>query len=198
MPWAETEPMKERMRFVADADRDLYSMTELCTRYGISRRTGYKWLDRYDVSGPTGLLEGSRAPHRCPHRMDAGPAAAIVAARRRQHPSWGPRKLLACWTSGAPMWHGRPPARRGICSGAAALVQPRRRRHHWQHPGRRVWSQRRPMICGRPTSKGSSGPATVSIVPGCTEPAVCSSAGLESLLPQAVIVRLHLTADSRV
>lgn len=41
MPWAETEPMKERMRFVADAERGLYSMTELCGRYGISRRTGF-------------------------------------------------------------------------------------------------------------------------------------------------------------
>jgi putative transposase len=46
MPWTETEPMKERMRFVADAERGLYCMSELCARYGISRRTGYKWLDR--------------------------------------------------------------------------------------------------------------------------------------------------------
>src|SRR2546426_1068708 len=48
----------------------------------------------FAVSGPAGLLEGSRAPHHCPHRMDSGVAAAIVEARR-QHPSWGPRKLLA-------------------------------------------------------------------------------------------------------
>ena len=94
MPWEETEPMKERMRFVVDAERGLYSMTELCERYGISRRTGYKWRARYDVRGPAGLLEGSRAPHGCPHRLDAGVAAALVEARR-QHPSWGPRKLVA-------------------------------------------------------------------------------------------------------
>ena len=42
MPWTETEPMKEGMRFVADAERGLYSMSDLCERYGISRRTGYK------------------------------------------------------------------------------------------------------------------------------------------------------------
>ena len=66
MPWTETEPMKERMRFVADAERGLYSMSELCERYGISRRTGYKWLERYEVNGPAGLSEGSRAPHHCP------------------------------------------------------------------------------------------------------------------------------------
>jgi len=127
MPWAEAEPMTERMRFVADAERDLYSMTELCTRYGISRRTGYKWLDRYDVSGPAGLLEGSRAPHRCPHRMDAGTAAAIVAARR-QHPSWGPRKLLAWLDERRPdvAWPAASTA--GDLLRRRGLVQPRRRR----------------------------------------------------------------------
>ena len=94
MPWTETEPMKERMRFVADAERGLYAMAELCERYGISRRTGYKWLDRYETDGPAGLAERSRAPHHCSHRIDAVTATAIVEVRR-QHPSWGPRKLLA-------------------------------------------------------------------------------------------------------
>ena len=48
MPWRETAPMKERMRFVTDWERDLYSMVELCERYGVSRKTGYKWLARYE------------------------------------------------------------------------------------------------------------------------------------------------------
>ena len=134
MPWAETEPMKERMRFVADAERGLYSITELCARYGISRRTGYKWLDRYDVSGPAGLLEGSRAPHRCPHRMDSGVAAAIVEARR-QHPSWGPRKLLAWLDERRPDWAWPAASTAGDLLKRRGLVPPRRRRHHWQHPG---------------------------------------------------------------
>ena len=43
MPWTETAPMKERVRFVTDWERGLYSMTELCARYGVSRKTGYKW-----------------------------------------------------------------------------------------------------------------------------------------------------------
>ena len=68
MPWTETEPMKERMRFVVDAERGLYSMAELCERYGISRRTGYKWLDRYEASGPAGLQERSRASLSTSHR----------------------------------------------------------------------------------------------------------------------------------
>jgi transposase-like protein len=72
MPWTETEPMKERMRFVADVERGLYTMSELCERYGISRRTGYKWLDRYEADGPTGLKDRSRAPRHCPHRTRCG------------------------------------------------------------------------------------------------------------------------------
>src|SRR5688572_7504029 len=90
MPWTKTEPMKERLRFVADADRAWYAMAELCARYDISRRTGHKWLDRYEANGPAGLTERSRAPHRCPHRIDSMVATALVKARR-QPPSWSPR-----------------------------------------------------------------------------------------------------------
>ena len=43
MPWKETAPMKERIRFVTNWERDLYSMVELCERCGVSRKTGYKW-----------------------------------------------------------------------------------------------------------------------------------------------------------
>jgi len=93
MAWAETDPMKERMHFVADWDRRLYAVSELCARYGISRKTGYKWMARYADAGVAGLAEQSRAPHRCPHRIAPAVAVAIVEARR-QHPSWGPRKLL--------------------------------------------------------------------------------------------------------
>src|SRR5881296_1829507 len=93
MPWTETAPMNERMRFVTDWERDLYSMVELCERYGVSCKTGYKWVERYEREGPDGLHERSRAPHHCPHRIAADVAAAICAGRR-QHPSWGPDKIL--------------------------------------------------------------------------------------------------------
>ncbi len=55
--------MKERMRFVTDWERGLYSMVGLCERYGVSRKTGYKWVERYEREGPDGLREQSRA---CP------------------------------------------------------------------------------------------------------------------------------------
>ena len=47
MPWSETSPMDERARFALDAFSECFTMTELFERYGISRRTGYKWIERY-------------------------------------------------------------------------------------------------------------------------------------------------------
>ena len=67
-------------------------MVDLCERYGVSRKTGYKWIARYEREGLDGLRERSRAPHHCPHRIAADVAAAICAGRQ-QHPSWGPDKI---------------------------------------------------------------------------------------------------------
>jgi len=52
MPWKETSPMHERHRFVLDAEYAACSFAELCRRYGISRKTGYKWWARYSTHGP--------------------------------------------------------------------------------------------------------------------------------------------------
>ena len=93
MPWRETCPVKERMRFLTDWERGHFSVTELCSRYGISRKTGYKWIDRYELEGADGLKDRSRAPLQCPHRIDPKVAKAILEVRRK-HPSWGPRKIL--------------------------------------------------------------------------------------------------------
>ena len=94
MPWLETEPMKERVRFIVELESGLYSMTELCSRYGISRKTGYKWAARYSWEGVEGLRDRSRAPRNCPHRTPEALVEALVTLRRK-HPRWGPRKLLA-------------------------------------------------------------------------------------------------------
>ncbi len=52
MPWRVTSPMYQRQRFVLDAEHTPAAFAELCRRYGISRKTGYKWLDRYARLGP--------------------------------------------------------------------------------------------------------------------------------------------------
>ncbi len=93
MPWMETAPMEQRERFIRDHRLDLYTMVELSARYGISRKTGYKWLARFEEAGRQGLQDRSRAPHQCPHRI-ADKVAALICAARRQHPSWGPAKAI--------------------------------------------------------------------------------------------------------
>jgi len=86
--------MDQRVALVADWLRDEWTMTELAERYGISRKTAYKWVERYDADPTTGLVERSRAPHA--HGRAMGPVvAAQVLALRRTHPTWGPKKLRA-------------------------------------------------------------------------------------------------------
>ena len=66
MPWQELSPMDLRMRFVTEWQSGCWTMTELCADYQISRKTGYKWVDRYEASGPRGLHDQSRRPHQSP------------------------------------------------------------------------------------------------------------------------------------
>ena len=134
MPWLETSPMEQRERFIHEYHSGLYAMTELCTRYAISRKTGYKWLDRFEAAGWPGLAERSRAPHTCPHRMPEA-VAALLCAARQQHPSWGPAKLLAWLRPRYP--DGTLPAisTAGDLLARRGLVRPRRRRRPHPHPG---------------------------------------------------------------
>ncbi len=134
MPWTETAPMNERMRFVTDWERDLYSMVELCERYGVSRKTGYKWIARYEREGLDGLRERSRAPHHCPHRIAAHVAAAICAGRR-QHPSWGPEKILHWLKRREPELEIPATSTAGDLLARRGLVKKRRRRRRYTHPG---------------------------------------------------------------
>src|SRR5262245_46740997 len=134
MPWSETAPMHERMRFVADWERSLYSMVELCERYGVSRKTGYKWVGRYEREGPEGLRERSRAPHQCPHRIEPVVAEAICAVRR-EHPSWGPDKILHWLKQRQPDQDWPATSTAGDLLARRGLVKKRRRRRTYTHPG---------------------------------------------------------------
>jgi transposase InsO family protein len=94
MPWHQTDPVDERLKFVAAAKRGRHSMTELCAEFGISRKTGYKILRRYEEEGPEALLDRSRAPHRHPNQTQPELEAAILRVRKA-HPTWGSKKILA-------------------------------------------------------------------------------------------------------
>lgn len=94
MPWKETCTMEERIKFVVEVERADDSIAKLCKVYGISRKTGYKWLNRWQTEGFAGLEERSREPHNHPNQIPEEIENSIVALRHR-HPFWGPKKLLA-------------------------------------------------------------------------------------------------------
>ena len=86
--------MDQRVAFIADWLRDEWTMTELAERYGISRKTAYKWVERYDEDRVEGLADRSRAP-KAHGRAMAGEVRDAILALRRAHPRWGPKKLRA-------------------------------------------------------------------------------------------------------
>ncbi len=135
MPWLETAPVDERLQFIQDALSNRFTMSELCARYGISRRIGYKWLERYEEEGRRGLHDRSRAPHHCPHRI-AVARAEMICELRRAHPFWGARKLLRVLAGRHPMitdWPAASTAADLLARRGLVHKRPRRRPH--QHPG---------------------------------------------------------------
>jgi len=86
--------MDERGLFISEFLKDEASVTELCRRYGISRKTGYKWIARYEAEGFVGLADRNHAAHCCPHRLSVGQTKQILEVRIA-HPTWGPRKVRA-------------------------------------------------------------------------------------------------------
>src|ERR1700680_1380622 len=92
MGWMETRAVDERMRFVMAVAEHEEAFAAVCRRFGVSRRTGYKWLARYEEAGGKGLMGRSRAAHSSPQAMTAVIAERCLAVRRA-HPSWGPVKV---------------------------------------------------------------------------------------------------------
>lgn len=92
MPWKNVTHMEEINRFVILAQSDRFTVTELCDQFGISRKTGYKYLERYAAEGLKGLAVRSHRPHQFPQRTDEA-VEALILAERRLHRTWGPKKL---------------------------------------------------------------------------------------------------------
>ncbi len=88
MPWTERSLMDDRLCFIAGCVRDEEPMGALCARFGISRKTGYKWLARYTADGAAGLTDRSRARRSQTLSIDPATAAAILALREKRA-SWG-------------------------------------------------------------------------------------------------------------
>ena len=135
MPWSETSPMNQRVRFIADYHHRLLTVAELCSLYGVSRKTGYKWIERFRCDGPRGLHERSRRPHSCPHQTSSTIVDALLTARRH-HPSWGAKKLVRILSQKHPSWEW--PALSTCCDilKRHGMVRKPRRRVRPGHPGR--------------------------------------------------------------
>src|SRR6266705_985835 len=135
MPWSQMSPMDQKLQFIADYLREVFSVSELCERYGISRKTGYKWIERYLRNGPAGLEERSRRPRRSPNQTAEEIVTAILDARRR-HPAWGGKKLLALLHKRHPRWS--LPGRSTACDilSRHGMVPTRRQRRRIGHPGK--------------------------------------------------------------
>ena len=94
MPWKESRIVDQRLQFLSSHQKEEISVSELCREFGVSRQTGYRWINRYKEVGPEGLLNRSSRPNGCLHATTEAIENDIFALRSK-HPSWGARKLKA-------------------------------------------------------------------------------------------------------
>jgi putative transposase len=134
MPWKKTTPMTARLNFIELYQTRLWSMTARCTRFGISRQTGDKWLGRYVQEGLLGLQEKPRVPRHCPHRL-APDIAAVLLEAKRLHPNGGPRKILPYVARHHPALELPAASSTGELFRTAGLSRPKQRRRRPHHPG---------------------------------------------------------------
>jgi putative transposase len=134
MPWRERSPVDLRVQFISEYQTGLWSMTDLAAQYGISRKTGYKWVERAATGGVAALLDQSRRPRVQPTATARAVVDALLAVRRR-HPGWGAKKLLAMVRRQDPeaAW----PSRSTVCDllRRGGWIVPRPRRSPVPHGG---------------------------------------------------------------
>jgi len=127
MPWTETCVMEQRAKFIIDVLEGNYSMAELCEYYGISRKTGYKWLDRYRQGGLEALQNLSRSPHHHPHQISQRVRESILAVKKR-FPKWGAPKIRSRLERIHPDWISYPAISTiGLFLHKQGLTHPRKR-----------------------------------------------------------------------
>jgi putative transposase len=132
MPWAQTDSMSERLRFVIAARKHKATFRSLCAAFGVAPKTGYKWLEQFEAAGPAGLQDRSRRP-KSNSRAISREVAERVVQLRTERPTWGPKKLVAQleregdWGAPAASTVGELLKRRG-------LVSPRKLRMRNAHP----------------------------------------------------------------
>lgn len=96
MPWNTQNNMNQRSKFVLEAQKPGANISELCREFGISRKTAYKWLSRYEEGGVAGMADQSRRPKSPSSELPEEVVCRIVQLRRA-HETWGARKLVALY-----------------------------------------------------------------------------------------------------
>src|SRR5262245_10530961 len=129
MGWKVACVMEERFRFIEEWKRKDEGMAELCRRYGVSRQTGYKWIERYEQGGIEELADRSRAPHSHPNEVVDEVADAVVVLRS-VHPRWGPEKLRQSLEREAPEIQWPAPSTIGEILKRHGLTVRRKKRPH--------------------------------------------------------------------
>lgn len=84
----------ERTRFVLEYDSGSFTMAELCRIYGIARKTGYVWVERYEGEGLAGLKDRRYGAGNHPNQTDSGIEEQVLQLKQAR-PSWGAKKLRA-------------------------------------------------------------------------------------------------------
>jgi transposase InsO family protein len=135
MPWKESDAVEQRIQFIQDWLARTYGVTDLCASYGISRKSGYKWIDRYMKCGPDWALErGHEAA--VVHNKTPVEVEQALMDMRLLHPTWGARKLLHQVGLVQPGW--TLPHESTVCDMLKrnGLIEARPRRRAIGHPGR--------------------------------------------------------------
>lgn len=134
MSWKGVTVMDQRVRFISEYLKAYFPFSELCFQFEISRKTGYKWIKRYEEFGPEGLTDRSRKPLTCPHQTDEEIVQDILRARRK-HPTWGPKKLLEIVSDRHPGWDLPAISTTADLLKRKGLIPAGKRRLRRKHPG---------------------------------------------------------------
>lgn len=129
MTWKVSCVMDERLKFIADCLSEKFSMSELCRRYGVSRKTGYKWLARYREGGLDELKDRSRAPRLHPNAV-APELVDMIIAFKCEHMLWGPAKIRVKLLERHPKMCWPAISTIGDLLDSQGLVIKRRKRNH--------------------------------------------------------------------
>jgi transposase InsO family protein len=104
MPWKDVSVMEQRLKFAIRAFKSEENFTELCRKFGISTKTGYKWRKRFEEHGTAGLVDKPRIAHRIRNRTTIEIQERLIKIKRK-HTTWGAKKIQSHYKKKFPNAH---------------------------------------------------------------------------------------------